>query len=246
MVEPSIFQLLTERALLTSNDVVLDIGAGLGFLTRFLAEKCEKVLAVELDSKLVKVLRKNLRNLSNVEVFEGDIFKVPTLQFTKIVSIPPYNISSDLFKWLFDKSFACAVLVFQKEFANRVVASVGSEYYGWLAVLAYYHFEVELFEEVPKWMFYPPPEVDSKILRLTPRTSPPFYVKNYTLFKRLVQLFFTQRNRKVRNSVQPLIRKRYTSAKDAVRIADSLPFHNRRVRELAPEDFGEVANVLAS
>ncbi|MGB9853208.1 MAG: 16S rRNA (adenine(1518)-N(6)/adenine(1519)-N(6))-dimethyltransferase RsmA [Candidatus Bathyarchaeales archaeon] len=245
MIEPLIFQLLAERASLVIDDVVLDIGAGFGFLTRFLAEKCGKVLAVELDSKLVKVLRENLRNLPNVEVFGGNLFKAHIPQFTKIVSIPPYNISSALLKWLFNKNFACAVLVFQKEFANRLVASVGSEDYGWLTVLAYYHFEVELFDEVPKWMFYPPPEVDSIILRLTP-TSPPFHVKNYALFERLVQTLFTQRNRKVRNAIQSFIRRRYASVEDAARVADSLPFHNRRVRELAPEDFGELANALAS
>lgn len=245
MVESSIFQILTERASLTSNDVVLDIGAGFGFLTRFLAEKCGKVLAVELDSKLVKVLRENLRNMFNVEIIEGNVFKVHIPQFTKIVSIPPYNISSALLKWLFDKNFACAVLVFQKEFANRLVAPIGSEDYGWLTVLGYYHFEVELFDEVPKWMFYPPPEVDSIILRLTPRSSPPFQVKNYTFFNRLVQALFTQRNRKVRNAVQPFLRRRYPSVEEAAKGADSLPFHNRRVRELAPEDFGELANALS-
>ena len=246
MVESSIFQLLTEHALLTTNDVVLDIGAGFGFLTRFLAEKCRKVLAVELDSKLMMALRENLKGISNVEIFEGNIFKVPLHHFTKIVSIPPYNISSALLKWLFNKNFTCAVLVFQKEFANRLVASIGSEDYGWLTVLAYYHFEVELFDEVPKWMFYPPPEVDSIILRLTPKSSPPFQVENYTLFKRLVQALFTQRNRKIRNAVQPFIKRRYTSAEDAARTANSLPFHDRRVRELAPEDFGELANALVS
>jgi 16S rRNA (adenine1518-N6/adenine1519-N6)-dimethyltransferase len=246
MVEPSIFQLLAEYASLARSDVVLDIGAGFGFLTRFLAEKCERVLAVELDSSLVKVLQESLRHLPNVEVFEGNLFKIRIPQFTKIVSIPPYNISSALLKWLFDKDFVCAVLVFQKEFANRLVATVGSEDYGWLTVLAYYHFEVELFDEVPKWMFYPQPEVDSTILRLTPRTSPPFQVKNCVLFRRLVQMLFTQRNRKVRNAVQQFIRRRYASVKDAAKVANSLPFHNRRVRELAPEDFGELANALVS
>ncbi len=246
MVEPLIFQLLAEYASLTHDDTVLDIGAGIGFLTRFLAGKCRKVLAVELDSKIAKVLRENLKGFSNVEVLEGDILKTPIPQFTKIVSIPPYNISSALLNWLFNKKFACAVLVFQKEFANRLVAPIGSEDYGWLSVLAYYHFEIELFEEVPKWMFYPPPQVDSVILRFTPKSSPPLQVKNYPFFERLVQALFTQRNRKVRNAVQPFIRMCYSSAEETVKAADSLPFHDRRVRELAPEDFGVLANALAS
>ncbi|MEM2911156.1 MAG: 16S rRNA (adenine(1518)-N(6)/adenine(1519)-N(6))-dimethyltransferase RsmA [Candidatus Bathyarchaeia archaeon] len=246
MVEPLIFHLLAQRASLTSNDVVLDIGAGFGFLTRFLAERCEKVLAVEIDSRFVKILRSRLKDLPNVKVIQGDVLKLHIPEFNKVVSIPPYNISSALLNWLFNKDFTLAVLVLQKEFANRFMAPVGSADYGWLSVLSYYHFESELFEDVPKQMFYPQPEVDSVIVRLTPRSSPPFHVKNYALFTKLVQTLFTQRNRKVRNAVQPFIKKRYTALEDAFKVADSLPFHDRRVRELAPEDFGELANVLSS
>lgn len=246
MVDPSLFQRLAEYASLTSGDVVLDIGAGLGFLTRFLAEKCKKVLAVEADSRLVRILQESVKDLPNVEVVKGNVLKTPIPQFSKVVSIPPYNISSALLQWLFDKDFACAVLVFQREFANRLVASIGSEDYGWLTVLAYYHFEVELFDDVPRWMFYPEPEVDSIIVRLKPRGSPPFPLKNEAFFRQLVQALFTQRNRKVRNAVQQFLIKRYAVVKEAARVADSLPFHDRRVRELAPEDFCELANVLSS
>lgn len=244
MVEPLIFQLLAERASLTRNDVVLDIGAGFGFLTRFLAERCEKVLAVEIDSRFAKILRSRLKDLPNVEVIEGDVLKSHIPKLNKVVSIPPYNISSALFKWLFNKDFTLAVLILQKEFANRLMAPIGSEDYGWLSVLSYYHFEIEIFDDVPKQMFYPQPEVDSVIVRLNPRSSPPFSVKNYAFFMKLVQTLFTQRNRKVRNAFQPFIKKRYTALGDTFKVARSLPFHDRRVRELAPEDFGELANVL--
>jgi 16S rRNA (adenine1518-N6/adenine1519-N6)-dimethyltransferase len=244
MVEPLIFQLLAERASLTSSDFVLDIGAGFGFLTRFLAERCRKVLAVEIDSRLVKILQDRLKDLPNVKVIKGDVLKLHIPKFNKIVSIPPYKISSALLKWFFNKDFSCAVLVLQKEFANRLMAPVESADYGWLSVLSYYHFECELFDDVPKRMFYPQPEVDSIIVRLTPRSSPPFHVKNYALFMKLVQTLFIQRNRKVRNALQPFTKKRYTALEDTVKVADSLPFHDRRVRELAPEDFGELANVL--
>ncbi|MBX5320643.1 MAG: 16S rRNA (adenine(1518)-N(6)/adenine(1519)-N(6))-dimethyltransferase RsmA [Candidatus Bathyarchaeota archaeon] len=245
-VDSSIFQRMAECAALTRGDVVLDIGAGLGFLTRFLAERCEKVLAVEVDLRLVWVLRELLKDLPNVVVVEGDVFKVQFPPFNKVVSIPSYNISSALIQWLFGKDFDCAVLVFQKEFANRLLASVGSEDYGWLTVLAYHHFEVELFDEVPKWMFYPPPEVDSVIVRLKPRVPPPFHVKDEAFFRRLVQTLFTQRNRKVRNAVQSFIKKQWVFAGESAKKVAFVPFHERRVRELAPEDFGELANVLSS
>lgn len=245
MVESSIFQCMADYASLRRSDVVLDIGAGLGFLTCFLANKCEAVLAVESDSRLVRVLREQLENSPNVKIIEGDVLKVQIPQFNKVVSIPPYHISSALLLWLFNRNFDCAVLIFQKEFANRLVFSVGNEDYGWLTVVAYYRVEVELLDEIPKWMFYPQPEVDSVIVRLKPKRPPPFTLKNEAVFKQLVQTLFTQRNRKVRNAVLPFIKGMHaTIAEDAVKLADSLPFHDKRVRELAPEDFGVLANVL--
>jgi 16S rRNA (adenine1518-N6/adenine1519-N6)-dimethyltransferase len=245
MVEPSIFQRMASCASLDRSDVVLDIGAGLGFLTLFLASRCRSVLAVESASRLVKALREQLSDVPNVEVIEGDVLKVQVPDFNKVVSIPPYSISSALLLWLFERNFDCAVLVFQKEFADRLVAPVGKESYGWLTVVGYYYVEVELSDDVPKWMFYPQPEVDSVIVRLKPKKSPPFALKNEASFMHLVQSLFTERNRKVRNAVLPFLRGvRAMSAENANRMADAVPFRDKRVRELAPEDFGALANAL--
>jgi 16S rRNA (adenine1518-N6/adenine1519-N6)-dimethyltransferase len=245
MVESSILQSMANHASLDENDVVLDIGAGLGFLTRFLSNKCESVLAVESDVHLVKLLREELKDLANVKVIEGDVLKASVPQFNKVVSIPPYSISSRLLLWLFTKDFECAVLVFQKEFADRLVASVGSEDYGWLTVFAYYHVEVELLDNVPTWMFYPQPEVDSIIIRLKPWRMPPFKLKNEVLFRQLVRSLFTQRNRKVRNAILPFMKGMPAIAtENAVKLAEAFPFADKRVRELTPEDFGVLANAL--
>jgi len=244
LVEPIIFERLTDYASLNSEDVVLDIGAGLGFLTHFLAHKCQSVLAVEIDKKLVKVLREQAIELSNVRIFGGDVFKESRAPFNKIVSVPPYNISSALILWLFQKRFDCAALVFQKEFAERIVASASSKNYGWLSVITYYYAAVELLDEVPKWMFYPQPEVDSVIMRLKLK-MPPFPLKDETIFKELVKALFTRRNRKVRNAFPPFLKyKSHMTTQKPKEMANSLPFFNKRVRELAPEDFGLLANVL--
>lgn len=248
VIEPSIFQQMISYASPEQDDVVLDIGAGLGFLTSSLAEKTGRVLAVESDLGLVKILRKQLRNLANVEIIEGDVLKAKIPHFNKIVSTPPYQISSPLIQWLFDRNFDCAVMVFQKEFANRLVAPVGSEDYGWLTVITYYRADVELLDAVPKQMFYPQPEVDSIIARLKPKRQCPFTLKNEMLFKQLVQRLFTQRNRKLRNAITFFIKstKNVTVAGKALDIADFLPFRDKRVRELAPEDFGVLANVFSN
>ncbi|MEM2971613.1 MAG: 16S rRNA (adenine(1518)-N(6)/adenine(1519)-N(6))-dimethyltransferase RsmA [Candidatus Bathyarchaeia archaeon] len=239
MVNSSIFQLLATYSSLNMADVVLDIGAGLGFLTLFLAGKCKSVLAVESDRRLMNILKVQVGDFPNVKVIYGDILKAELPKFNKVVSVPPYNISSPLLLWLFNKKFECAVLVFQKEFANRLLASVGSEDYGWLTVVAYYFVEVEILDDVPRWMFYPQPEVDSVIVRLKPKKPPPFALKNEAFFRRLAQALFTHRNKKVKSALLPFIKE------EAIKKIENSPFYNRRVRELPPEDFGALANALA-
>ncbi len=245
-IEPSVFQTMVDHASLCPDDVTLDIGAGLGFLTRFLASRCKKVLAVEADKRLMMILRGQLDDTSKVEVIEGNILRVQVPAFSKIISIPPYQISSQLLPWLFDKHFDCGVMILQKEFANRLVAPAGSREYGWLTVLTYYFMNCELLDNVPRWLFYPSPKVGSVIVRLVPKRPLPFALKDEELFTRLVQTIFTQRNRRVRNAVLPFLQDIYgRKAKKFMKIDDVLPFHDKRVRELAPEDFGELANAFA-
>jgi 16S rRNA (adenine1518-N6/adenine1519-N6)-dimethyltransferase len=137
------------------------------------------------------------------------------------------------------------VLVFQKEFANRLAASVGNQDYGWLSVLTYYYAEVEVLDDIPKWMFYPSPKVDSVITRLTPKKSQLNRLKSEAAFKRLVQTLFTERNKKARSAIlQYMKASQGLSKPDALKIVGSLPFLEKRVRELAPEDFGVLADAL--
>lgn len=246
MVDTSIFPKLSEYASLNKADVVLDAGAGFGFLTRFLANKCKNVIAVEKDPRVAEVLREQLKGLANVTLIEGDVLKTAVPNFTKVVSIPPYQISSRLLLWLFDRSFDCAVLVLQKEFAGRIVASVGNEDYGWLTVATRYSAEAQVLDAVPKFMFYPEPEVDSVIVQLTPWKEAPFEVKDEAFFRRLVRWLFTQRNRKLSNALVPFIKSTFkVSKEDAEKTAVAFLFREKRVRELPPKVFGELANALA-
>jgi len=245
MVEPSIFPKLTEYASLSKADVVLDVGAGFGFLSRFLANKCKRVLAVEKDPRVVTVLHEQLRGVANVNVVEGDVLKISVPSFNKVVSIPPYQISSRLLLWLFDRGFDCAVFVLQKEFACRLVAAVGSEDYGWLSVIACHRAEVNLLDAVPKYMFYPQPVVNSVIVRLTPWNIAPFEVKDGAFFRQMVKWLFTQRNKKLGNALVPFIKKALKINKeDAEKVVGTIPFREKRVRELLPETFGDLANAL--
>ena len=247
MIEPSILQIMNNYAQIAHDDVTLDIGAGFGFLTEFLADKCKQVLAVEADDQLVRVLFEQFENVPNVKVIAGNVLKTYIPHFDKVVSIPPYRISSLLIKWLLDRHLCPSVLIFQREFANRLVAPVGSGDYGLLTVLTYYHAKCELFDEVPKHMFYPQPAVGSIIVRLEPRQSKPFKVENEHLFTKMVQSLFTQRNRKVRNAVQPFLRGMLAKTPiDAETITARIPYSGKRVRMLTAEDFGALANALLS
>lgn len=245
MVESRVFQKMAHYASLHCDDTALEIGAGLGFLTRFLSEKCKEVLAVEVDTRLASILREQLSCASNVKLIEGNVLRITLPSFNKIVSIPPYQISSRLLLWLLKRDFDCAVLVFQKEFAHRLVATVGSEDYGWLTVFTYYHAQVELLDEIPKSMFYPHPKIDSIIACLRPKKPRPSLPRNEASFQHLLQVLFTRRNRTVRNAALTYLKHGGSATKeDLVKIADSLPLGSMRVRELAPEDFGALANAI--
>jgi len=242
-VDTDLLRRMISYASITKDDVVLEVGAGLGFLTRLLSRECKRVIAVEVDPKLTKILREQLYGLQNVDLIEGDILSLSVPSFNKVVSTPPYSISSPLLFRLLERKFDCAVLTFQKEFAERLAASVDSKEYGRLTVTTYYRGEVELLDFVPRKMFYPPPDVDSIVVRLKPR-EPPFQVEDEETFLELVQTLFTQRNKKVRNAILPFLHKLGIKGGNALGLADSLPFHDKRVRGLAPEDFGVLANEI--
>lgn len=241
MIDSALLERMISYASVKKDDIVLEVGAGLGFLTQLLSSACKKVIAVEIDSKLVKILRSELRSLDNVAIIEGDVLSVSVPQFDKLVSTPPYSISSPLLFWLLERKFNCAVLTFQKEFAERLTASVGTKDYGRLTVNTYYRAEAELLDYVSRSLFYPPPDVDSMIVRLKPREKPPFPVEDEEVFFQLVRTLFNQRNKKVRNAVIPFLR-RWVEKENVMKVADSLLFHDKRVRELAPEDFGALTN----
>ena len=244
IVDVGLLNRMVSYAQMRVDDVALEIGAGLGFLTRLLSETCRQVIAVELDPKLTRILRNRLSSLKNVTILEGDILKLPVPAFSKVVSTPPYSISSPILFWLFERDFEFAVLTFQKEFADRLVAQPNSKDYSRLTVATYYRAEVDLLDHVPKESFWPQPSVDSVIVRLKPR-KPPFYVKDERLFFQLVGALFTQRNKKVKNSIKPFLKGLSLPDRDIVELSSMLPFANRRTRQLAPEEFEVLANEIA-
>jgi 16S rRNA (adenine1518-N6/adenine1519-N6)-dimethyltransferase len=246
MVEPTFYPKLCTYAEINKTDVVLDVGAGFGWLTCFLADKCKSVVAVEKDPYVAIVLRAQVRNLENVVVVEGDVLKTALPEFNKVVAIPPYYLSSHLILWLLERKFDYATMILQKEFANRLVASCGSEEYGWLTVVTNQSAAVKLLDSVSKEMFYPQPEVDSVIVSLKSWKTKPFEIKDRVFFVRMIKWLFTQRNKKLGKAIAPFIKSSYKLSKqDAEKMSFDLPYSGKRVRELSPKDFGELANAVS-
>lgn len=165
---------IIENAQINDSDVVLEIGAGIGTLTLPLAEKSNKVVAFEQDKRIVRVLRERLHELgiSNVEVLEGDATRMEFPYFNKVVSNLPYQISSPITFKLLNYNFDYAILMYQLEFAQRMVAQPGESNYSRLSVMMNLCTHTELLFNVPKNAFLPPPRISSAVIKLTPQKNP--------------------------------------------------------------------------
>ncbi|UCD13267.1 MAG: ribosomal RNA small subunit methyltransferase A [Thermoplasmatales archaeon] len=215
-------------------DVVLEIGPGKGVLTIPLAEKVKKVIAVEIDSQLVKKLKTTLPD--NVTLINADVLKIDfnTLPiFNKIVSNLPFQISSPITFKLLAYPFSKAILIYQKDFAERMVAISGSKQYSRLSVGIYYKTHCRILEIVPKEFFYPVPKVDSCIVELIPREKPPFDVTNEQFFFDMTKKLFSLRRKKIKNIL-----------KDVYGKLENHPYIDKRVEELTPQQIGELSNFL--
>ena len=231
---------------INEKDVVLEIGPGFGILTTLLAKRAAKVIAVEIDDKLCSYLKTTLPD--NVELINGDVLEIDLPGFNKIVSNIPYQISSPLVFKLKDYSFDFAVIMLQSEFAKRLLAEKGSKQYSRLSVMASYYYNIELLRHVPRANFMPEPKVDSAIIKLTPKTSRA-PVDNEPLFFKLLKLVFSERRKKIKNSLENQFFKlkaedmRLTK-KEVKGFLAAVPYPDKRPEELSLEQFIEIADEL--
>lgn len=173
LIHDQILSRIVENSQLNDSDVVLEIGAGIGTLTIPLAENASKVVAVEQDKRIVPVLRERLRQegISNVEILEGDATRLDFPYFNKVVSNLPYQISSPITFKLLEYDFDFAILMYQLEFAQRMVAKPGESNYSRLSVMMSLCSHTELLFNVPRKAFIPPPRISSAVIKLTPQTN---------------------------------------------------------------------------
>jgi len=195
---PQILKNMVEKAALRSTDVILEIGPGTGNLTQLLLEGGKKVIAMEIDPRMVAELNKRFHSeiaSKKLEIIFGDFMQQELPFFDICVSNVPYQISSPLtFKLLAHRPlFRCAVIMFQKEFALRLAAKPGTDLYCRLSVNVQLLSRVDHLMKVSKNNFKPPPKVESSIVRIEPKNPPPEI--NYIEWDGLLRICFIKKNK---------------------------------------------------
>ena len=201
LVQPRLAEEIVASIAPGASDVVLEPGPGHGTLTTILVRKAGKVIAIEKDPSLVAELRSTFADRSNLTIIEGDVLKMKDSlpSFNKMVSTPPYYISSKLALLLTARTFEVAAIVFQKEFGERLLAEPGTRDYGRLTVMVDRKLVVEKLLDISRNAFYPRPTVDSALLLFKPKTR--VSEIDEILFEEMVRGLFNQRRRLVKSSL---------------------------------------------
>jgi len=229
---------------ITKDDVVLEIGSGIGTLTIELAKRAKEVIAIEQDSNICKILSRRLKEekIDNVELINEDALKIEFPKFNKIVSNLPYQISSPItFKFL-DYDFDLAVLMYQKEFALRMNGEVGSKNYSRLAAMLYFKCNVEKLTDVSCESFIPKPKVDSTVIKLTPKEST-VTNEDFECYSKFTKALYQHRNKKIRNAlidsrhiVSNLDKKEIKKRLKSIENEELIEYLSKRVIVLTPEE----------
>ncbi|XP_034180583.1 putative dimethyladenosine transferase [Osmia lignaria lignaria] len=195
---PLVIQSMVEKAAVRPTDVILEIGPGTGNMTVKLLDKAKKVIACEVDTRMVAELQKRVQGTpyqSKLQIMIGDVLKTELPFFDLCVANIPYQISSPLvFKLLLHRPlFRCAVLMFQREFAERLVAKPGDKLYCRLSINTQLLARIDLLMKVGKNNFRPPPKVESSVVRIEPRNPPPPI--NYQEWDGLTRIAFVRKNK---------------------------------------------------
>lgn len=208
---------MLEKAALRPTDIVLEIGPGTGNMTVRMLERCKKVVACEIDTRLAAELQKRIQGTPlqpKLQMLIGDFLKAELPFFDLCIANVPYQISSPLiFKLLLHRPlFRCAVLMFQREFAQRLVAKPGDKLYCRLSINTQLLARVDMLMKVGKNNFKPPPKVESSVVRLEPKNPPP--PVNFTEWDGLTRIAFLRKNKTLAaafktNSVMEMLEKNY-------------------------------------
>lgn len=253
LIDGNIVRNIVEKAGVGSEDLVLEIGPGIGTLTEELALNAKKVLAVEIDKKLIPILSETVGKYKNIEIINDDILDVDLEKLieekleggpVKIVANLPYYVTTPIITKLIETglNIESIVVMVQKEVADRMVAGPGSKTYGSLSVLIDYYTEPEIILNVPKTVFMPQPKIDSSVIKFNIRKEV-LQVDREKLFQ-LVRAGFSKRRKTILNAISSY---GFDIEKDQVRraleVSNISP--SERAENLSTEDFIRISKNLA-
>lgn len=211
LVDQNIVRDIVRGAEVSKEDYVIEIGPGVGTLTRELLKEAASVTAIELDDKLLPILKEELKEYENFHLIHGDATKVqldavyPGKEIKLVANLPYYVTTPIITKILNDKvAFSSLTIMIQKEVAERMDAVPGTKDYGSLSVLVQYYCDTKIVRSVPPESFMPRPKVDSTVIRLTKLEKPRAHVEDEVLFFKIVRMVFTMRRKTLSNNLKSL------------------------------------------
>ena len=255
LIDPHVLDKIVDAAQITKDDFVLEIGPGIGTLTQYLCENARQVLAVEIDDKLIPILKETLQPYENVEVLHGDILKQDIQQIAdtyndgkpiKVVANLPYYMTTPIIMELFESHVPLAnvTVMVQKEVADRMKAEPGTKDYGALSLAVQYYAKPYIAAFVPPNCFMPRPNVGSAVIRLDCLARVPVEVHNEKLMFRLIRASFNQRRKTLQNGIANSAELSFTK-EQAARAIEQAGFDVRiRGEKLGLEEFARLADEL--
>ena len=257
LIDDNVVEGIVDAGNISNEDLVIEIGPGLGTLTKPLLERAGKVISIELDKRMVKILEDRFSLYNNFELIQKDVLKVDLkeliernkkeghLKNAKIVANLPYYITTPIIMKLLEEELDLdsITVMIQKEVADRLIAIPGDKETGAITYSIYYYSEAEAILEVPNESFIPEPEVTSKVIKLNIRKNPPIDVRNKEVMFRIIKCAFMQRRKTLLNALTNA--KVFINKEEGIRILNKLNLdENVRAEKLKIEDFANITNII--
>lgn len=258
LADKNIIDKIIEGSLIGKNDLVIEIGPGVGVLTAEAAQVAGKVIAIEIDKHLIPILKETLKEYDNIEVINKDILRTDLTEImeqnreingqktegVKIIGNLPYYITTPIImKILEDRVAADSItIMLQKEVADRIKAGPGSRTYGALSVAVQYYCTVAHVTNAPKEVFIPQPKVDSTVIRLDIRKERPVVLTNEKTFFTVIKSGFGQRRKTLHNSLSGIYGMTKEEIFEVLTAVSIDPI--RRAETLSIEEFAKIANEI--
>ena len=239
------------------DDMVIEIGPGLGVLTKYLLQKAKKVICIELDPKMIRILKDRFESQTNLEIINGDVLKVNLKEIidnnkkelgikkVKIVANLPYYITTPIIMKLLEEKLDIdsITVMIQKEVADRLIETPGGKNTGAITHTVYYYCKSEKIMEVPNNSFIPEPEVTSEVIRMNLREKPAVDIENSKVMFMIIKSAFMQRRKTLLNALTNT--KVFINKNEGMEILKKLNLDaNIRAENLTLQDFANIANEI--